>query len=87
MKTNRIILVAVFGLALLLQGCAVYPAYGYRGYGGYYGYRPYYYGYGYRPYAYRPYVYRPYVYRPPVYGGFRGGYWHGRGGGWRGFHR
>lgn len=43
----------VFGLALIIQGCAVYP-YGhsaYSGYGPYYGYQP----YGYQAYGYQPY--------------------------------
>lgn len=75
----------ILGGALLLQGCAVYPGYGY--------YRPSYYGYSYGvypygAYSYGPRVYRPYphgayIYRPPA-PAFRGGYGRGWGGGWRG---
>jgi hypothetical protein len=86
-------LVKVIGLALILQGCAVYATpYGYST--GYFGYTPYYYGFNYRPhgyYGYRPY-YHPYYGRRPGYRGWGGRHhWGGRGYGggryWGGGHR
>ncbi len=79
---KRILLVCLIGMALLLQGCAVYPAYGYRPYGGYV--QPY------GAYSYRPYgAYGFYGYRGPAYGGYRyyGRGWGGPGwrGGWHGY--
>lgn len=67
---------AVFGLAFIIQGCAVYP-YPYGHSVAYYGYSPYYgYNYGYPSYGYRPYSY--YGYGLP-YGsfGWGGGHWGG----------
>jgi hypothetical protein len=79
---NRLLLTLILGLTIFLQACA-YPGYGYRGYPGYYGYRPYYGYYGYRPYYGYGYAYHP-VFRPPpppLFGGFRGGFGRGWGGG------
>jgi hypothetical protein len=67
---------AIFGFALIMQGCAVYP-YPYGTSVAYYGQGPYYgFNYGYRPYGY-------YGYRPYGHFGWGGGhYWGGHG--WRG---
>ncbi len=82
----------VFGFALIIQGCAIYPYRysAYNGYGPYYRYQP----YGYQSYVYQPYVYRSYVYRPyrnfGWWGGHHWGYGYNRGfewgehHGWRG---
>lgn len=71
---KRLCWLVVLVVALMVQGCAVYPAGGY-GPGYYGGYPAYGYSYGY-----------PGVYvGPPVLGfGYRGGWGHGWGGGWGG---
>jgi hypothetical protein len=79
---KSIVLAIFLGSALLLQGCAVYPSYGYGYGGGYSAYRttPYYGGYGSRPYG---------GYSPPsvnIYGPAWRGNLGGRGGGWGGGH-
>jgi hypothetical protein len=64
-------LISLFGFALIIQGCAIYP-YGYSGAYNGYGYPYNGYNYGYQPYGYRP------------YGNFGWGGGYGRGFGWGG---
>ena len=46
-KIKTSVVALVLGFLLFFQGCAVYPGYGYGGYGGYYGS-----GYGYHSHGY-----------------------------------
>ena len=66
--------VLFIGIAISIQGCAIYPAGYYGGYGGY-SYPYYGYNYGYPSYVYRP--YRNY--------GWGGHYGWGGGHGWNGY--